>query len=211
MRRLVSLRVIWLFLAVFFIASCSTNAPPEVITLHTRESQLIQRLSESHLALAKAYHEARVELFDAFFFTDYLPAFFDNWKAKFKEETGTDYDADNSEHSGLWHNDMIAEYHDLAGPLEESGAELQKHLENVYRQTQEMHEQVAAWIRSVKDLNDAQRQATNRFLRAINPALSLDSIDDAWTSVQEGLAKRLSEITGGGNGTEEKQDWQTGK
>ena len=192
-----SLRRTMLVGGLLLSAGCSTNAPPEVLFLHTREQELTDRIRISHLALVDRYYEARVELFDQFYIEEYLPSYFENWKESYAAETGNKYDAADPQQNQLWHNDLLAEYEELAAPLTAARDMLRSHLGLAYAQAREMRAHIGDWIKSVQELNEAQRDAVNRLLQTIDQGMTLDSIDNALRNVQEEAEKRISSFIGG--------------
>lgn len=192
-----SLRRTMLVGALLLSAGCSINAPPEVLILHTREQELINRIRMSHLALVDTYYEARVELFDQFYIEKYLPAYFEDWKESYAAETGHEYDAADPQQNQLWHNDLLAEYEDLVAALTAARDTLRSHLRLAYAQARVMRAHVGDWIKSVQELNEAQRDAVNRLLQTIDQGMTLDSIDNALRNLQEEAEKRISSFIGG--------------
>ena len=60
-----------------------------------------------------------------------------------------------------------------------------------------MRAHIGDWIKSVQELNEAQRDAVNRLLQTIDQGMTLDSIDNALRNVQEEAEKRISSFIGG--------------
>jgi hypothetical protein len=168
------------------------HAPPEVAQAHQREYDLIESLQATHLAMIDAFVAERAQRFDAFFFHDYAPAYFANWKSQFKIVNGRDYD--EARDFALFSNDLVAEYQDLVSPLDTIRLQLHQAVVAAYADIALLHQGVGDWIQSVQKLNDAQRSSLNRLLGAVKPGLTLDTIEQATDRALAAVKSKLAAL-----------------
>jgi hypothetical protein len=151
---------------------------------------ILQGLQRTHLAMVDAFIEAQRDVFDDFFFAQYAPAYFVNWKTHFKSTTGRDYD--ESRDFATLSNDLVAEYEDISSPLAALKRDLYLAINAEYSNTFLLHHGVGDWIQSVGSLSDSQRSAINRLLSEAKPGLTVDSIEQA---VQQAITKAKSQLS----------------
>ena len=156
------------------LAGC-LSVPPEVVRLHQQEQQIIQNLRVSHLALADAYMDKRLEEFECFFFHEYGPVFFEKWSENFKAKKGRPYDPEKD--FGLLYNDLIAVYQTESTPIAEMRTQLRDSIAVEYQNTLDAHQALGEWLEALKKLSDAQRQAIDQVLDSFQPGLSLAKFD----------------------------------
>jgi hypothetical protein len=168
---------------MLLILSGCASTPPEVVTLHSKQTTLMQDLRRTHLAMIDAYVDQRLDVFEKFYFEEYGPAYRKNWEAAFKRKTGRDYSPDRD--FVAFYNDLVAEYQKRTEPVVQLRANLRASLIQAYDQAMQAHDAVGAWIRSVERLQTSQRDALNRLLNAANPSLSLDSIEQELKRLEE--------------------------
>jgi hypothetical protein len=152
-----------------------TTIPHEVIRLHEKEAEIVSELQRTHLALVDSYVDQRLSQFEAFYFTQYGPKFFDNWKAGFARTYEREYDP--AKDFNLLHQDLVAEYLETVKPVEELRLKLRSAIQEAYSQFFEAQGVVQAWLVSARKWNETQRTLTNKLLGSIDSSLSLETID----------------------------------
>lgn len=179
--------------ALLLYTACA-SVPPQVAKLQQKELEIIVSLRQSHLAMVDAYVDQKVLVFESWFFQVYGPVFIDDWRAKFRELNGRDYE--ESSDFRILYNDLVAEYQTEVSPIEEIRRDLREAISREYRHTVAAHEAVGAWIDSMEKLNGAQKDAIDRLLGAIKPGLSLELVDRAVEEAKSGALTKISKLTG---------------
>lgn len=165
------------------------SIPPEVLLLHQKEADILQELRRTHHSLVDAYVDQKLSLFENWYFKEYGPVYMKNWKKNFKDQIGRDYDPDRD--SSIFYNDLVAEYQVLVEPIEDIRKNLRGRVQTVHNQAGEAHSAVGRWLRSVRKLNASQREAFNQLLAAIDPKLSLNSVDKAVVEAKEKVIEKM--------------------
>jgi len=180
---------LFVFLAIV-IAGC-VSVPPEVVLLHDKEAEILKDLRRTHLAMVDAYMDKKVEAFDAFYFKEYAVKFRQNWERAFAERMGRPYNPDKD--FSTFSNDLVASYLTNVEPLTKLRADLRDQIAAAHDQVAQAHESVAAWIRSLEKLTTSQRNAANKLLGAISPALSLEKIESRIDEATTTLINKLQQ------------------
>jgi hypothetical protein len=176
-----------ILLLVLFTGCVST--PPEVAILHEKQGELMAELKRAHLAMVDAYVAEKLQSFEQFYFQEYGPVYRRNWEAAFKEQLGREYDREKD--FPRLYNDLVAEYNATIQPIAQLRTDLHVRISGAHDQALAAHDTVGGWIRSVEKLSSAERDAANRLLKAIHPALSLDQVDQAIERLRTEVQSRL--------------------
>lgn len=167
-------------LCVLFVlaAACGcVSVPPQVAKTHQKELEILQSLEKTHLAMVDSFIDQKLHEFEHFFFHKYGPVFFNNWVAAFQKLNGRAYD--QAKDFPTLYSDLVAEYQTESAPIETVRVQLREAISAEYRNAVLAHKAVGGWLDSLEKLNAAQRQTMDDLLGAIQPGLSLDSIDKA--------------------------------
>ena len=161
---------------VFVGLSGCTSVPPQIAQVHLKEKEIIESLRVSHLAIADAYMEKRLEQFEDFYFKEYGKIFYKNWMEAFQKQKERKYDPEKD--FPAFYQDLVAEYQIRSASIVEMRSQLRKDITIEYRNALGAHSSVGEWLDVLNKLNEAQRQGIDSVLGSIRPGLSLDSIDD---------------------------------
>ena len=172
-----------------FMSGCA-SIPPEVSQVHQKELEIIESLRSSHLALVDSYVDMQIEEFDTFFFLKYAPVFAKNWKAAAKRELGREYE-DDKDFSNM-SQDLVTEYQELLEPVELLRGQLKQSILIEYSNVVEIHKAIDRWMKSIGELQTANRMIIDQILKSIKPGISTESIDKAMNSAIEKLKNRIN-------------------
>lgn len=175
------------------VGACVT-VPPEVARTQTMELQIVESLQSSHIAMVDAFIDAKLANFETFVFDEYGPVYRANWMEGFAAAYNRPYVPEQD--FSLFYNDLVAEYLELAAPIEAVRIELKDAIDEQYRNARSAHLAVAAWIDSVEKLNNAQRAAINDLLGTVQPTLSLESIDERVQEAMDAVRTKIGALTG---------------
>lgn len=173
------------------LAGC-VSAPHEVVSLHEKQTALMQELQRTHLAMVDAYIDQRLKNFETFYFSEYGPVYRKNWEAAFKDKFGREYNPESD--FQLLYNDLVAEYQYTVEPITKMQRDLREAIAMAHDQAAQAHDAIGGWIRSVERLNRSQRDAANKLLKAIDPSLSLDKIDQAIETLKAAVNKKITNM-----------------
>ena len=157
------------------LTSC-VSIPPQVANLHLKEQEIINNLRGSHLELADAYMEKKLEEEENSFFYKRGPMYRKEWLKNFKKQKGRPYDPEKD--FGLFYNDLVGHYQKfVAIPNAAERTKLQHKIAAEYRNVLDAHQALREWLDALKKLSDAQRQAANEILNSTRPGLSLNNLN----------------------------------
>ncbi|MBI3014427.1 MAG: hypothetical protein HYY65_05060 [Candidatus Tectomicrobia bacterium] len=186
------MRFRWVTLALALsLSSGCASVPPQIAQTHKKELEIINSLQQSHTAMVDAYVDQKISVFESFFFKNYGPAYLKHWRVAFKAAYGRDYDENRD--FQLLYSDLVAEYQTEIAPIENIRKDLRDAISREYRHAIAAHEAVGGWINSLEKLDAAHREAIGRLLDAVNPGLSLDSVEKA---VDKAIEKAKEKISG---------------
>ncbi|MBC8003601.1 MAG: hypothetical protein H7X97_13530 [Opitutaceae bacterium] len=189
--RRLNIRVLALAFCVLatVVASGCVSAPPQVVLLHDKEGEMLKDLRRTHLAMVDAYVDKKIEVFDDFYFKEYVVKYRQNWETAFAAKMGRPYDPNRDFSS--FSNDLVASYLTNVEPLNKLRADLREQITAVHDQIAQAHQTVGAWIHSVEKLTASQRGTADKLLGSINPTLSLEKIETRVDEVTTNLINKL--------------------
>jgi hypothetical protein len=179
-------------LCILVIAAGCNSVPPQVAKTHQKELEILQSLEKSHLAMVNSFIDQKIQNFENMFFNKYGPVFLENWVNNFQTLYGRPYDPVKD--FPVLYNDLVAEYQAESSPIEELRVQLRDAIATEYRNAISAHKSIGGWLDSLEKLNAAQRQTIDGLLGAIQPGLSLDSVEEKIKDVEENVKTRISEL-----------------
>ncbi|MBD9358618.1 hypothetical protein [Methylomonas albis] len=175
----------------FFLATLAgcASVPVEVAQLHQKELSMIKTLEASHKNIVTAYFDSRISEFEGFYFKQYAPRYLENYKEAWENQNGKKYDYEQNFPS--FYESSIAVYQSEIQPLYTLRNKLLTSIDDEYSKLITSHQAIDTWLKSVNDLNDADKKAINNILDGAIPGLSIDSIKGEVDNVINGIKAKL--------------------
>jgi hypothetical protein len=180
---------ILLALSVIILGVGCVSVPVEVSQLHEKELGIIKSLETSHKAIVDAYIDSRISEFETFYFNQFGPQYLENYKEAWEAKNGKKYDYEQNFSS--FYPSSVAVYQEKIQPLYSLRSKLLASIDNEYSNLIISHQSIDTWLKSINDLNDADKNSINKILGSISSGLSIENIKNDVDNAIIGIKAKL--------------------